>query len=267
MFVTDPLNRIIEVNPPFNRIVSLCPSQTELLFDLGLENRIVGITHYCVHPQEKTALISKVGGTKNVKTEIVSGLNPDLIIAEKEENTRETVELLAQKFPVYVTNVESFSDAIKMIHDLSKLTGTSEKGQVIINEIEDAFTPLGALKENRPMRVAYLIWRKPYMTVANNTYINSIIEKCGWINAFKNYPSRYPQITIEDLQREAPEIIFLSSEPYPFNEKHIEEIQTNICNARVYLVDGEMFSWYGSRMRLAGQYLVELASKMKNGAL
>jgi len=259
MIFHDHLARKVSIADPIQRIVSLCPSQTELLFDLGLENQIVGITQFCIHPKEKVNAVTKVGGTKNAKPNIIRSLQPDLILAEKEENLPELINDLEKYFPVYVTNVESYDDALRMIVDVGQLTQTESLAQDFIRRIEKSFSVINPIKKHR---VAYLIWRKPYMAVGKQTYIQSILEKCGFDNVFLHDKGRYPEITLADLVDNCPEIILLSSEPYPFQEKHIEEIQKAVPDAKILLVDGEMFSWYGSRMIQAGKYLTGLINDL-----
>lgn len=255
MIFHDPLGRKVSITYPIRRIVSLCPSQTELLFDLGLGDQIVGITQFCIHPQEKVGSITEVGGTKNAKPEAIRSLQPDLVLAEKEENLPQLIYELEKDFPVFVTNVESYADALRMIADVGQLTQTETLAQNIIRKIEESFATIIPEKK---IRVAYLIWRKPYMTVGKKTYIQSILELCGFENVFLNLVGRYPEISLDDLTLAQPEVVLLSSEPYPFQEKHFAEIQEAVPHAQILLVDGEMFSWYGSRMIQAGIYLSKI---------
>jgi ABC-type Fe3+-hydroxamate transport system substrate-binding protein len=255
MIFHDHLGRKVNIKHPIQRIISLCPSQTELLFDLGLEEKIVGITQFCIHPKEKVEAVTKVGGTKNAKPDIIRSLQPDLILAEKEENKRELIEALENEFPVFVTNVESYTDALRMIADVGQITQTESLTQELIRRIEQSF---GSIRPIKNYRVTYLIWRKPYMTVGKQTYIQSILEKCGFENIFLHHTGRYPEITLEQIALHRPDIVLLSSEPYPFQEKHVAEIQEAVPEAKIILADGEMFSWYGSRMIQAGKYLRDL---------
>lgn len=209
----DDLQRTVSFQFPPKRIISLCPSITETLYALHLSHEIIGRTRYCIHPANQINQATIVGGTKQIKEDIVAQLNPDLIIAEKEENPKEMIVNLAKHFPVYVTNVESYDDALKMIIDLGRICDQVETAQKLVKEIIDQFKYLHSVDQ---VRVAYLIWKKPYMVAGNHTFIHSIIEKCGFINVFKDRPERYQIVTIEDLLQANLDFIFLSSEPYTF---------------------------------------------------
>lgn len=259
--VTDSVGRTVEIPLHPQRIVSLCPSQTETLFALGLRGRIVGRTRYCIHPTDAVKEVSVVGGTKKVDISQVQALSPDLIIAEKEENTREDVEALSSIAPVYVTNVESYADALESILELGEITGTSAAAEQLVRDIKKAFA---SLRPSSPLRVLYLIWRNPYMAAGARTYIGSLLEILGWINAAAVLPGRYPMIEAPSLLD--PEVILLADEPYPFKEKHIPEIQRLWPQARVFLVKGDYFSWYGARMKEAAPYLAGLQERILKGS-
>jgi ABC-type Fe3+-hydroxamate transport system substrate-binding protein len=237
------------------KIVSLVPSQTELLFDLGLHDEVVGITKFCIHPKTWATTKSKVGGTKKLDITFIKALQPDLIIANKEENVKEQVEALAKLFPVWVTNVNTLQDALTMITDIGQLTSSIPKAKQIANQIKNNFETLSASTKN--IKTAYLIWQKPYMTVGGNTFISNMLTTCGFVNIFAN-ENRYPQITIEQLKALNCKLLLLSSEPYPFKEKHIAYFEEQLPNTKIKIVDGEMFSWYGSRLVHATKYFKEL---------
>lgn len=256
--VTDSLGRLLHIPTEPQRIISLCPSQTETLFALGLAGRIVGRTRYCIHPAEAVRTIPVVGGTKKVDIPAVRALEPDLIIAEKEENTPQDVELLSEIAPVYVTNVESYEQALISIVELGDITGKRATAENIVRQIKEAFETIP--RATQPLRVLYLIWRKPFMAAGTRTYINSIIERLGWQNAAAHLPARYP--TIDDPIQVKPDIVLLSDEPYPFKEKHIPEVQQAWQGAEVRIVRGDYFSWYGVRMREAATYLAQLAEEI-----
>ncbi len=254
----DQLGRKIEFSYPPNRIVSTVPSQTELLFDLGLESKIVGITWFCIHPEEKVKKVAKIGGTKNLKIELIRQLKPDLIIANKEENEKAQVEELSKEFPVWISDIKTLDDSFSMMKCIGEMTGTAEKANQLISEIKSAFqeiTPASSLK------TLYLIWRKPYMSIGNQTFIHSILTKCGLVNVCGD-SERYPELTLDQIQQLNPELILLSSEPYPFKDKHIEELKSIAPNAKIMLVDGEMFSWYGCRLLKAGGYLKDFIASL-----
>jgi ABC-type Fe3+-hydroxamate transport system substrate-binding protein len=253
----DMMGNKVEVNYPPKRIVSLVPSQTELLYDLGLDEEVVGITKFCVHPEEWFRNKKRVGGTKTVHIDIVKALQPDLIIANKEENTKEQIEELSSLFPTWVSNIQNVEEGLEMISKVGELTARAQQATTLINEIGQGFNDLHKNK-NMPERVAYLIWRKPWMCAGGDTFISDMISKMGWINVMAD-KDRYPEITIEELKEQHTDIVLLSSEPYPFKDIHIEEIKLILPEARIKLVDGELFSWYGSRMKKATEYLTFLA--------
>ncbi|MEL7833501.1 helical backbone metal receptor [Fodinibius sp. Rm-B-1B1-1] len=229
------------------RIVSLVPSLTELVIDLGMENKLVGRTRFCIHPKEKVDDIAIIGGTKNPRLDKIRTLDPDYIIANKEENRREDIQALQEDFEVNVTEIATIEDALIVIHQLAKTFDQTSKAKQLISNIQQAL-------ENRPevpkLNTAYLIWKDPWMTVGRDTYIHDILDHWNFPNVFANR-ERYPKITLEDIKKQNPDLILLSSEPYPFKEKHMAQIEEACPAARVLLVEGEWFSWYGSRMEHA----------------
>src|SRR5688572_8308894 len=257
---TDQLQNAIFLAEKPKRIISLVPSQTELLFDLGLENEVVGVTKFCIHPAEIVSSKTKIGGTKNFNFEAIDALKPDLIIGNKEENYQEGIEKLAEKYPVWMSDIFTLEDALDMICKIGELTGTAETAIEIGRKITDEFAALS--KPRLPISAAYFIWKGPYMAAGDNTFINDMLQWCGFENVFAN-AERYPEIAREMLQKSNPEVILLSSEPYPFGEKHFQEFQEICPNAKVIIVDGEMFSWYGSRLLKAPGYFQKLTSKIK----
>lgn len=229
---------------PYKRIISLVPSLSELLIDLGLKNRLIGRTRFCIHPSSKIDDIPVIGGTKNPNIAKLQKLEPDFILANLEENRKQDVEALRKLTHVEVTNINTIAEALDTISDLGQKLGVEEKSASLVSEIRKV---LSQKPETNPIKTAYFIWRDPWMVAANHTYIYDVMKEYGLVNVFGNQ-NRYPEITLNHLQSEAPELILLSSEPYPFKEKHIEEIQSACPNSRIELVDGEWFSWYGSRM-------------------
>lgn len=242
-------NQIVLLAPP-QRIISLVPSLTELLFDLGLDKQVVGITKYCVHPSHWLKEKTIVGGTKNFQVEVIRQLNPDLIIANKEENYKEGIDTLREHYPVWISDIETFDDAIQMIRKVGEITSANGKADEIVGHISGAFNKL-KLKPRK--KVLYLIWRKPWMGAGTNTFIHSVLERLGFINGL-HYRSRYPQLSEAEIQSINPDLIMLSSEPYPFKTKHFNEIRKIAPSSDIKLVDGEMFSWYGSRLAKAPAY-------------
>ena len=259
---TDQLSRVVEVPPFPKRIISLVPSQTELLHDLRLEDEVVGITKFCVHPQKWFREKQRIGGTKNVQIEKVASLKPDLIIANKEENVRKQVEELAMHFPVWVSDVNNLNDALTMIEDIGVITGRQDCAETIATNIRIGFQQLQT--PNNQLQTAYLIWKDPYLTVGGDTFIHHMLQKAGFQNVFGNR-TRYPEIKITDLQIASCQLLLLSSEPYPFKQKHLDELQQFLPDTKILLVDGELFSWYGSRLLKAPSYYEGLHRQM--GAL
>ena len=239
------------LNKAPQRIISLVPSQSELLFDLGLDNRVVGITKFCVHPQKWLKEKAIIGGTKNAHFEEIKALQPDLIIANKEENIKEDLEELSKIAPIWVTDIQNLEEAWVMINEIGTLTQTEEKAKEIIEKTKEGFQNLSSNKKNK--KVAYFIWRKPWMAAASATFIDDLLSRLGFTNVFEN-KTRYPEFSLEELKILKPDYLFLSSEPFPFNEKHAIEIRTQLPNCKIKFVDGEFFSWYGSRLLLAIEY-------------
>jgi len=260
---TDQLGRKIKIDTASpQRIISLVPSQTELLFDLGLDEEVVGITKFCIHPIEKVALKEKIGGTKNLNIEKIRSLNPTLIIANKEENGKEQIEELATYFPVWISDVTDLASALEMISAVGKMTGKEKEAKILNKNISLAFAPLAPLRETKT--TAYFIWQNPMMVAGNKTFINDMLQRCGFKNCFQNLDGHYPEISEEQLQQAKPEVILLSSEPFPFKEKHIEEFKKICPAAEIVLVDGELFSWYGSRLLQAPSYFQKLAESLRS---
>ncbi len=306
MYFTDQTGYEFELKKKPVNIVSLVPSQTELLFDLGLDDEVTGITKFCIHPPHWKNTKTIVGGTKKIRMKKIQSLHPDLIIANKEENTKEEIEYLRQHYPVYTSDINDLEEALKMISDVGIIVDKKEAADSIVEQIRKSFELLhisenpGDVSENvkervnefksrsnqnnnttnsgknhqhdstkllnNQFRVAYLIWRNPYMTAGSNTFIHSMIEACGWKNALENFP-RYPEVQLnldsaihmnETPDLSSADIILLSSEPYPFAQKHIDEIQSFLPGKVILLVDGEMFSWYGSRLLKSAAYFNSL---------
>jgi ABC-type Fe3+-hydroxamate transport system substrate-binding protein len=245
------------------RIVSLVPSQTELLFDLGLEANIVGITKFCVHPYHLKATKKVVGGTKKIHFEKIRLLQPDIIICNKEENTKEMVTELSTICPVWVTNIITLEDNFKMIEDFGQLFNKRTEAQKWCDKINFALTDFKCFIKDKPkLKVAYFIWKNPYMVVGGENYINEMLLLNNFENIY-NQKGRYPAIELKKIRLDGdPDLVFLSSEPYPFNEQDAFEIGRFTHHAKTIFVDGEMFSWYGSRILKAIAYFKMLHSKI-----
>ncbi len=245
----DQLGRKVNISEKPERIISLVPSQTELLCDLGLNEKVVGITKFCVHPESWFRNKTRVGGTKALNLGRIRDLKPDLIIANKEENEQGQIDELASEFPVWISDIQNLDEALDMISSVAEICGKSESGASMIKEIDDGFSRLKPIKT---LTAVYLIWNKPLMTAGSDTFISDMMKRAGLKNLVTDL--RYPVLTEQQIKEKNPDIILLSSEPFPFMEKHRSEMQTRFPNSEVMLVDGEMFSWYGSRLRLSPQY-------------
>jgi ABC-type Fe3+-hydroxamate transport system substrate-binding protein len=254
----DQLSRSISLQQAPLRIVSLVPSQTELLFDLGLENEVVGITKFCIHPKQWFDAKTRVGGTKDVDVERIRLLRPDLIIANKEENTKGQIDVLAAEFPVWVSDVHNLSSALEMTQALADITETHQKGMQLCQTIAQGFEALLPIAQKT---VVYLIWHGPYMAAGSDTFINDMLSRCGLVNCIAE--RRYPTLTEDALAHLAPEVILLSSEPFPFSEKHVAALQVRHPTSKIMLVDGELFSWYGSRLLAAPSYFKQIQQQLK----
>jgi ABC-type Fe3+-hydroxamate transport system substrate-binding protein len=242
------------------RIISLVPSQTELLFDLGLDAEVTGITKFCVHPDSWFRSKTRIGGTKKLNIELIRKLRPDLVLANKEENLRHEVDILAEEFPVWVSDIGNLAEALNMIDSVGILTGKEKKAQEISAEIKIKFASLDQTKPT--IRSCYLIWKDPWMTVGGDTFISDMMDQAGYSNVFADY-MRYPEISIEQIIEKDCDLLMLSSEPFPFKEKHIAELKIKIPATKIILVDGEMFSWYGSRLKKAAGYFEQLRQTIK----
>ena len=257
--VKDQMNSVIRLGDFPSRIISLVPSQTQLLHYLGLENEVVGITKFCIHPDEWFRSKTRVGGTKTVKFDEVYGLKPDLIIGNKEENQKEDIERLKKIAPVWMSDIYHLDDSFEMMLKIGELTNKSTEANTLVNEIKSEFQKLDEVvkKINSNSSVLYCIWNEPLMVAGKNTFVDDMLSRCGLINSCEI--ERYPDVSNSDLN---PDFVFLSSEPYPFSEKHISELQIRYPKAKIVLVDGEMFSWYGSKLKEAPAYFADLLNSI-----
>lgn len=259
MYFTDQMKRTIRLEHAPQRIVSLVPSQTELLFDLGLGERVVGITKFCVHPAEWFRNKARVGGTKKVNFDRIVELKPDLIIANKEENTEAEIKALMERHPVWVSDIQTLNDAVEMIDTIGALTQTTDKASTIIQSIQTGFQ---SLEVQTTKTAAYFIWQNPLMSISHSRFIHDMMQRCGFKNVFALEEVDYPKISPKKLQAANPDVILLSSEPFPFQEKHKSYFQSICPKAQTILVDGEYFSWYGSRLQDAPSYFKKLREEL-----
>lgn len=239
------------------KIISTVPSQTELLFDLGLNKEVVGITKFCIHPNEWYRNKIRIGGTKDLNLKKIRALNPTLIIANKEENTKEQIEALSKDYRVFVSDIKTIEDNFNLIKTIGELTNRQLEA---IQQSQKLKRAIEGIHSDSKKRAAYIIWKDPMMSAGGDTFINSMLELCGYENILKN-ENRYPEVTFEKLKKMSPEYILLSSEPFPFKEKHIETFRSELPFSKVKLVDGEAFSWYGTRIIKKQEYLRKIVSE------
>ena len=258
----DQLNRKIELKEIPKRIISLVPSQTELLFDLGVGENVVGITKYCIHPKQEIKKITKIGGTKDFDIDKIIALQPDLIIANKEENYKNGIEKLEHHFPVWISDITDLNSSLKMISEVGKLVGKQKESENLVYKLNQDFEELASINSfSESYKTLYFIWKDPFMIAGKDTFIEDILKRTNLENS--NLENRYPILDEEKIKKLNPQIILLSSEPYPFKEKHIKEFARLLPNAYIRIVDGELFSWYGSRLNYTVDYLKELQNDIK----
>lgn len=236
------MGREVTFSFPPKRIVSLVPSQTEFLIDIGA--LVVGRTKFCVHPEKRVREIQVIGGTKNFRFDAIQALNPDLIIGNKEENYQEGIEKLSQDFPVWMSDVYSLDDAFNMMKSLGEFCDLKVQSDEII---QDCRSEMNKAKNSKSGKVIYLIWQNPWMAAGKNTFIDHLLSHLGYENLIQE--ERYPGLAFDEITKLNPDIILLSSEPYPFRQKHIDKCQSMWPEIECQLVDGELYSWYGSRLR------------------
>jgi ABC-type Fe3+-hydroxamate transport system substrate-binding protein len=235
------------------RIISLCPSLTELVFDLGLGGSLVGRTKFCVHPLPQVEAVEKLGGTKNPKIARIVDLEPDIVLMNEEENRIEDAQALRNAgITCHTSMPRTIAETADMVRSISSALGASQQGEVIAKDIEVRAAEVAARAADRePVRYTYLIWREPWMSVNNDTFVHALLSNAGGINVFGDSSARYPTITLQQIREAAPDVVFLSTEPFPFAERHVDELmaKTGISRERFVIVDGELLSWHGSRTR------------------
>lgn len=251
----DQLRNVLHFEALPRRIVSLVPSQSELLWDLGLRKELVGITKFCIHPDDMFRTVTRVGGTKQLDTEKILALKPDLVIGNKEENERSQIEALQKKCKVWMSDIYTFEDAFDMMLALGKITGKDSAALELVNTLKKSLAEIKDVFKKQ--RAAYFIWNRPYMLAARHTFIDHVLNHLGLVNAAAEL-ERYPEMDVEALKKLNPEICLLSSEPFPFKEQHVKELQEQLPKAKILIVDGEVFSWYGSRLLHLEGYVKQL---------
>ncbi len=257
--VKDSLNREIIYQYPPKRIISLVPSITELLYDLEVGEYIVATTDYCIYP-EQARNTTKIGGTKTPDIDKIYRLKPDIVIAEKNENSKNRVLKIAEKFPVFVFDVRSFDDAINMIRTVGDLVGKKPLGRIISEKIMQKFIDYAI--DFQQKTVFFPVWKNPYITISKDTFISSFLQLLNLRNIFENKEKAYPKITIEELKANCPDFIFLPDEPYSFTPEDAAELKALCPNSEIVFVKGEMFIWFGSRLLKAADYIKNLHQKL-----
>lgn len=252
--VLDQLQEHIHVPLAPKRIISLVPSQTELLADLGLAQEVIGITRFCVHPAAWHKTKSRIGGTKNFLFNVIDKLQPDLIIGNKEENYKEGIAKLKQHYTVWMSNIVTWQDALSMIEAVGEITNKAAAASAIQQHIEHSFSALQTVTQQTAL---YLIWKEPWMAAGSQTFIDTMLKKIGFKNCLEGRP-RYPILHDYEIKKLLPNVIFLSSEPYPFKHQHIAALKQICPSSKIICVDGQMFSWYGSRLMHAPAYFNSL---------
>lgn len=261
MILRDQLNREIRINSVPNRIISLVPSLTELLFDLGLKEELVGVTKFCVHPKNIRKHATVIGGTKKVNISRCLELEPDFVLANKEENIEHQVQSLSdQGITVYVSDICKHADLMNLIEDLGRVFQIESQAGSLIDKLNSAIKKLESAKLKNTLRATYLIWKKPYMAAGGDTYISYMLKNMGMENALDK-KLRYPVVKEAELVEMETDIILLSSEPYPFSQLHVEDL-TKLTGKKVILVDGEFFSWYGTRILHMENYAEQLTYQL-----
>lgn len=239
-------------------IISLVPSQTELLYHLGLDNKVTGITKFCIKPNSWFKHKTRIGGTKNLKLDLINKIKPDLIIGNKEENNKEDIEALINAgHQVWMSDIFNDKDNLEMISEVGKMTSTEIKANSIIEEFNKKITSFN--KTN--VKVAYFIWKDPYFIVGNNNYIDYNLRKIGLVNSGSNF-NRYQEVSIDEIRNLDADYFLFSSEPFPFQEKHLPELEKLFGKDKCLLVDGEMFSWTGYRAIPALNYFIEFLDQI-----
>ncbi|MCC9073716.1 helical backbone metal receptor [Flavobacterium sp. F-65] len=262
--LTDQIGTLHSFETAPKRIISLVPSQTELLYDLGLEDKIVGITKFCVHPYHLKSTKKMVGGTKKVHYEKIRLLNPDIIICNKEENTKEIVDKLSEICPVWVTNILTVEDNFQMITDFGQLFNCRTEAQKWNDKLAFGLQDFKTFIKDKPFKkAAYFIWKNPFMVAGSDNYINELLKLNHFTNIYLD-KGRYPEIELKKMRLEGdPDVVLLSSEPYPFKEEDAFEIGRFTHHAKTVFVDGEMFSWYGTRLLKAFSYFKQMHERLQ----
>ena len=254
---TDQLGKNIQLDNPPAKIVSLVPSITELLFELGLEDLLYGRTKFCIYPKDRVEKVETIGGVMGLDYRKIQKIQPDLIIGSKEENGMNEINEINKEYPVWVSNVTNLEDATEMIRSIGKICSISEKAEKTIKTIREEFEKLNEIPEG-VIKGTYLVWKNPLYTINKNTFIHDMLRRSGIENVFADKEKAYPKIQEKEIQEKKPDYIFLPSEPYNFTEKDAKEFRKKFPNSEIRQVNGEYFSWYGSHLLNAPSYFKQI---------
>ncbi len=264
--INDQIGRSVEIRHKPERIVCLVPSLTELLCDLGLGYKLVGVTKYCVHPEEIRNETAQIGGTKKPEIAHIEQLKPDFILANKEENTREAIHKLEKIAPVYVSDISNFQELEACLLAIGKICGMDSGAAALLGRLKLTYGLLQAeFTALKPVSALYLIWQKPFMAAGTDTYISWMLRSIGISNALEQLGDegmRYPRLEPEQIATLKPQVIFLSTEPYPFTPEMAKEMEATFSIPCI-CVDGEAFSWYGTRIFETAPYISQIAQQVR----
>lgn len=259
---TDGLYREIEISAAPKKIVSLVPSITETLYTFGVDRRLVAVTNFCVEPPEALQTKARVGGTKTLDVDGIKALEPDLVIANAEENREEDIrQLVRGGLTVFVTFPRTVAAAVNMMRQIAEFTDSTSKARDILDEAEETLNEIRNESRNHPRpRVFCPIWRRPWMTIGADTYMHDFISVCGGRNIFADRHDRYPRVELDEMARRMPEVVLLPDEPYHFMEKHKADFATRayvpaVRDQRIHVVEGKTLCWYGPRIAKGLRYI------------
>ena len=257
MIFHDQMGRGVDISGSPQKIVSLVPPITELLFDLGLGDRLVGRTKFCIHPKGKVDKVPSIGGVMGLNYHRIEESKPDLILASREENGKQEINEIAKLLPVWVSDIRNLADALEMIQTIGTICGVEEKAKEMAEKIETEFEKLSEIPEE-VINAVYLIWKNPLYTVGGNNFTNDMLKRAGIRNVFEDKKEAYPIVTGKEIRNRKPDYIFLPSEPYPFKTNDVKEFHDKFPKVEIKQVDGEYFSWYGSHLLKAPSYFKQL---------
>jgi ABC-type Fe3+-hydroxamate transport system substrate-binding protein len=242
------------------RIVSLCPSISETLAEIGAGRRLVGVTRYCIRPPSLKEL-PKVGGTKALDFSAIEALAPDIIFANAEENRRQDIEALDRKFRLHVSLPNTVAAVPPLVRELGREAGEPERASELAEEIGELCAGLEGKPAPTPFRYAYFIWRNPWMTISGDTYVSDLLRFAGGVNVFCAAKDRYPKVTPEAVLAAQPDVLLFSSEPYPFSDRHRSDLEAAFPGCAIAFVDGDDCCWHGARTRQGLKLMSELRGR------